>query len=315
MSLLGFILSVLLALVGVVVFIAGFGFRGARISAVGCFIALLGTALIVSDSYTTVASRGVAVQTAFGKVRGDVLGPGFHWVDPWNEVEEFDASVQTLRFYADEPDRSDKHDYTQPGDDGGCINVRLATNTTACVDVTAQWNINHTGDVKSLYLQYKTFNNLHDNLVVRQLQSALNEVFGTYDPLATVNNADAPAVNTKELQTKVKAALASDLTSAINIDSVTIPLVHFDNPTEERLRNYQQALADTRIAVQRQQTAHAQAEANNALAGSAAIKDPGVQYQNCLDLIDRLSKANQLGNLPPTFNCGGSSAGVILQTK
>lgn len=285
-------------------------------SLLGLLLMALGGLVIVLDSYTTVAARGVAIQTAFGKVRGDVLGPGFHWVDPWNEVEHFDASVQTLKFYKGEKDRDDKHEYDAPGDDGSCINVRLGNNTTACVDVTAQWNINHKGDVKSLYLAYKTFDNIHDNLVIRQLQSALNEIFGTYDPLASVDaKTDLPTVNTKQLQDRVKLALQKDLGTGILVDSVTIPIVHFDGPTEDRLRAFQQSKADTRIAEQRKLTADQQALANQALANQPAIDKPGVQYQNCLDLTDRLGQRDQLKNLPPTWNCGSSSAGTLIQAK
>jgi regulator of protease activity HflC (stomatin/prohibitin superfamily) len=276
----------------------------------GLLAALLGLTMLFLDSFTTIGARGVGVQTAFGKVQGKPLGPGWHWVEPWNNVEEFDASVQTLKFYQVEKD-----------DDGDCITVRLANNTIACVDVTAQWNINHLGDVNGLYLQYKTFDNIHDNLVERQLGSALNEVFGTYDPLAvvagtnTANPDPSQVVNTKDLQEKVKQALQADLHDQIQIVSVTIPVVHFDADTESRLKAYQQAKADTRIAEQNKLTAQQQALAAKELAAQSALKDPGVQYQNCLNLIDKLAREGQLGNLPPTFTCGtaGSAPNILLQ--
>lgn len=273
---------------------------------VGLLLVLVGGAVILMDSFTTIAARGVAVQTSFGKVRGDTLGPGFHWVSPWNNVEEFDASVQTLKFYKDEKD-----------DDGTCVTVRLGNNTPACVDVTTQWNINHRGDVKNLYLSYKTFENIHDNLVKRQLGSALNEVFGTYDPLVAIGkNTDTPTVNTKQLQEQVKRALQDDLGTGVLIDSVTIPIVHFDVDTENRLRAFQQSKANTRIAEQDELTAAAQARANKALADQVSVLNPGVMYQNCLNLVDRLGQKGQLQHLPPTFNCNqGSAPGAIIQAK
>lgn len=278
----------------------------------GLLLVLFGGVALFLDSFTTIGARGVGVQTAFGKVQGRPLGPGWHWVEPWNSVEEFDASVQTLRFYQAEKE-----------DDGDCITVRLANNTLACVDVTAQWNINHLGDVNGLYLQYKTFENVHDNLVKRQLGSALNEIFGQYDPLAVVaastatNPSPSQVVNTKDLQEKVKSALQTDLHDQINIVSVTIPVVHFDGDTESRLKAYQQSKADTRIAEQNRQTAHQQALAAGELAAQKAVKDPGVQYQNCLNLIDKLAREGQLGNLPPTFTCatGGTTPNLLLQPK
>lgn len=272
----------------------------------GALLLVVSGLIIVLDSTTTVAARGVAIRTSFGKVRGEPLGPGFHWVAPWDSVEEFDASVQTLKYYQAEKD-----------DNGDCITVRLGNNNTACVDVTAQWNINHMGDVKDLYLSYKTFDNIDHNLVVRQLGSALNEVFGGYDPLGAVDSNGNAVVNTKQLQDQVRADLQRDLGTAIYVDSVTIPIVHFDQATEDRLRAFQQAKADTRIAEQQKLTAVQQAQANQELAkGAAALNDPGVKYQNCLNLVAQLAKENQLGSLPPTFNCNeGANTPVLIQGK
>ena len=270
-------------------------------------LAALGSFTIFMDSYTVVGAREVAVQTMFGKVQGNPLGAGWHWVAPWNNIEKFDASVQTLKFYKDEKD-----------DDGSCVTVRLANSTNACVDVTAQWNINYRGDVNALYLSYKTFENVHDNLVKRQLQSALNEVFGSYNPLAAIGTADdKPQTNTKQLQDQVRIALQRDLGTAIEIPSVTIPLIHFDGDTETRLKNFQAEKADTRIAEQRKLTAIEQAAANKILAQDPSVKDPGVQYQNCLNTTRELAKADQLKNLPPTWNCNtaGDATGVIVQAK
>lgn len=270
---------------------------------IGVALLCLALVFVFADTTHVVQARGVAVQTRFGKVVGQPLGPGLHWVNPVNDVEEFDASVKTLKFYE-----------AEKNDDGSCLTVRLGNNTQACVDVAAQWNINHLGDVNGLYLQYKTFDNIHDNLVIRQLQSALNEVFGTYDPLNALGaGKDAPAVTTKTLQDFVRADLQRDLGSAILVDSVTIPLVHFDNPTEDRLRAFQQALADTRIGAQGVLTAQEQAKANDALNNDAATGNPGVQYQNCLTMIQQLAKTGQLQNLPPTFTCGGTPVGTLIQ--
>lgn len=273
--------------------------------AISLLLALLGIFTVFMDSFTVVGAREVAVQTAFGKVQGHPLGSGWHWVPAWNNIEKFDASVQTLKFYQ-----------AEKNDDGDCVTVRLANSTNACVDVTAQWNINYKGDVNALYLQYKTFDNIHDNLVRRQLQSALNEVFGTYDPLAAIGTAtETPQTNTKQLQDLVRTALQRDLGDAIQIPSVTIPLVHFDGDTEARLKNFQAAKADTRIAEQQKLTAQAQADANAILAKDPSIKDPGVQYQNCLNVTRELAKSDQLRNLPLTWNCSQTGAPAVIVQK
>lgn len=294
-----FLLLCLCTLAGLTMLILRSGLRLA-----GGVILFLCAITLALDATTIVGARELAVQTRFGKVQGKPLGAGFHWVNPINNIETFDASVQTLKYYQDEK-----------GDDGDCITVRLGNSTPACVDVTVQWNINYKGDVTDLYLKYKTFENIHDNLVRRQLGSALNEVFGTYDPLAAINStSDVPTVTTKHLQVDVQTALAADLGTAITVDDVVIPIVHFDATTEDRLRSFQQAKADTRIATQNEQTALAQARANKDLAEQPAIKEPGVQYQNCLNLIAQLGKTGQLGQLPPAFTCAqsGSSPSLLI---
>lgn len=295
---------VVLAFIGLAVLITG----GRQLESryVGGFLVLIAAVGVLCGATTVVGARQLAVQVLFGKVQGPPLGAGLHWTAPWNTVEKFDASVQTMKYYQDEKD-----------DDGTCLTVRLGNNTPACVDVTVQWNIDYRGDVTDLYLRYKTFDNIHDNLVRRQLGSALNEVFGDYDPLAAINSTDdVPTATTKTLQGGVKSALQSDLGTGITVDDVVIPLVHFDPDTENRLRSFQQAKADTRIAKQNEQTAAAQAAANKALAEQPATKDVGVRYQNCLNLIAALGKSGQLGALPPAFTCdqsGGGSPSLLIQ--
>jgi hypothetical protein len=72
------------------------------------------------------------------------------------------------------------------------------------------------------------------------------------------------------------------------------------------------ALAETRIATQNRATAEQKALANKALATQVSVCDPGVQYQNCLNLIADLAARGQLGQLPPTFNCGDPRSQVIV---
>lgn len=259
-------------------------------------------ALVFIASFTIVPTRSVGVVTAFGKPTGSLRNGG-HMVRPWAEVEKFDASVQTLKL-----DGNSKDD-TSP-----CVTVRLGNQTTACVDVSVQWNIDPTGDVIELYRRYKSFGNIEDNLIKRQLQHALNIAFETYDPLRNINvSADKQNQTLDQIAGSAKTVLAAGVGNGITVLSLTIPIVHFDGDTEGRLKAYQQALADTRIAEQKRQTAEQTKAANDILAGSNAAKDLGVQYQNCLDLIRDLGNKGQLQSLPVgALNCGGSSQTPVI---
>lgn len=260
---------------------------------------VLGIGIMAFNSFTVVPTRSVAVTVAFGKPTGS-LANGFHLVAPWAEVEVFDASVQTLKLRKD------------PGEgEQSCATVRLGNQTTACVDVTVQWNIDQNGDVVELYRKYKSFGNIQANLVERQLQRALNVVFETYDPLASVTGQqDKAPVTLDSLAQKALGELRTATGAGIKVDSITIPLVHYDGTTQEKLNAYAQALADTRIAGQREQTAQAVKRANEVLASGTTASNAGVQYQNCLNLIADLAAKNQLANLPATFNCNVAGAGT-----
>ncbi len=299
-----FVISLLLILLGIgaVVFGLASDDEDAFVAvAIGMVVALLGGGVMFFDSFTIVPTRTVGVQVSFGKPVGAIPN-GWHWVAPWSTVEKFDASVQTLNLT------------TAKDDAGDPVTVRLGNQTTAQVDVSVQWNIRPDGDVVDLYKQYKSFDNVEHNLVMRQLQHALNNAFSSYDPLRAINgNADAPSQSIDDLAGKAKTELQAAVGSGIQIGTLTIPIVHFDPDTENRLRAYQQALADTRIAEQRRKTAEQTKAANDVLAGSAASSNPGVQYQNCLDLIKDLAAKGQLDKLPPVFSCGqGGQTPVIV---
>lgn len=77
------------------------------------------------------------------------------------------------------------------------------------------------------------------------------------------------------------------------------------------LNGFAQALADTQIATQQKLTAEQQKLANDFLA-AASSNDPGVKYQNCLNLVKDLAAKGQLQNLPPTFNCGGPDSTPVI---
>jgi hypothetical protein len=119
-------------------------------------------------------------------------------------------------------------------------------------------------------------------------------------------------VSLDDLAAKAATLLRAAVGGGVTIDNITVPLVHYDQITQDKLNAYSQALADTQIAAQRKKTADLVKQANDALAASAAVHDPGVQYQNCLNLIADLAAKGQLKDLPPTFTCGSSAAPVIV---
>jgi regulator of protease activity HflC (stomatin/prohibitin superfamily) len=272
--------------------------RGAM--AVGLLVVVLGLFTIAMDSFTIVPARNVGVVNTFGKAEG-ALDNGFHLVKPWSSVETVDATVQNINLSADAKN---------------CITVRLANQTTACVDVTVQWNIDQKANANELWQRYRGTNddvvgNVGHNVVERELRRSLNVVFESYNPLSVLAGGGATRVKTDDLGASALAEMKSHVDAGIVVDTLRISVVHYDDTTQSKLNGFAQALADTQIATQQKLTAEQQKQANDLLA-AASSNDPGVKYQNCLNLLKDLAAKGQLQNLPPTFNCGDAGTPVIV---
>lgn len=266
--------------------------REIRIRWIGAIVLGLAAITLIWDSFTIVPTRNIGVTIAFGKPTG-TLSNGFHLIAPWASVEEYDAAIQTLKLDGDDPETP-------------APTVRLANAATARVDVTVQWQIDPSSDITQLHLDYRNFENIQDNVVKRQLQAALNAVFEGYDPLISLKGGQSQTT-LAQLGEKVHLRLADLLPKGLLVRSITVPLIRFDPKVQEALDKYQQTLAETQIAEQRQKTNEALRKANDILAGAA--NTTGVLYQNCLDLTERL--AQQGKPLPPAWSCGAPPTTVV----
>lgn len=294
-----FIISLLLLLGGAIAVALSIWGRNAVLAFIGTVVVLLGGLILFLDSFTVVPARNVGIVNTFGKAEG-ALENGWHWVKPWSSVDKIDATVQALNLNGDR-----------------CVTVRLANQTTACVDVALQWSIDQHANANELWQRYRGNNddvvaNVRDNVVERELNRSLNVVFEAYNPLAVLTGAGTPQVTTDDLANQALAEIQTHVDPGILVDTLRISLVHFDDVTQQKLNGYAQALADTQIAMQQKLTAEQQKEANDLLAASDSANDPGVLYQNCLNLLKDLAAKGQLQNLPPTFNCASAGTPVIV---
>lgn len=248
-------------------------------------------------SWAPVSTRNVGVVTTFGRPVGQ-LDNGPHFIAPWEGVTEMPATIQTETF-ADNP----HHD---------CVNVRIAYQITACVDVSQQWRIRESA-VDGLYQNYKSFDGVRDSVVNRKLFTALNDVFKNYDPFAMDANGQSTTTSLAQLSQNVNKEMSQAIGSQVEVLNTFISLVHLDSATQQKLNQLQQQVAATRIANQAQQTAAAQAAANQKLQASVS-NDPNVLVSKCMDLMQDMINKGQ--SVPPGFNCwpGGSNTPVIAQT-
>ncbi len=251
---------------------------------------------VAFNSYTIVPTKEIGVVTTFGAPTGS-LPNGWHLKAPWQDVTLMDGAVQT-----------DTHN--RPADkpfNEGCVQVRIAHQIVACANMYVKWQTPERS-VDGLFQNYRTFDNIRDALVTKNVQSVLNKVFATYDPLSIdpkTGLSDAP-----ELSVLSKQALA-DLRTAvgdkIDVMELSVTVMNYDDPTQSKINGLQGQVAQTRIAQQSIETAKKQAEANRELAASVS-KDPNVLVSRCLDMV-----AEGKNNLPAGFSCwpGAGSAVVV----
>ncbi|MGF7228868.1 MAG: SPFH domain-containing protein [Candidatus Saccharibacteria bacterium] len=274
--------------------------NGARVVAVLAFI-LVGVMTVVSSA-NQVPTKEIGVITTFGHPDGELTN-GLHFISPFSKVTTLDGAQQN----------------DQRLSASTCTTVRLANQSTACVQNAVQWQIDPAA-ADQLYKNYKDFANIRSNLVDNNLAVELNTAFSGYDPLAslasqtsTTGTTSAPTAISKDeldkIASNVLTALQADVGTSITIKKVSITIVTYDASTESKISQYQAALANTRIALQNEQTAAAQAAANKILSSSVA-NDNGVLVSKCYDLVAEM--INKGVAVPPGYSCWPGSGSNVL---
>ncbi|MCB9823156.1 SPFH domain-containing protein [Candidatus Nomurabacteria bacterium] len=253
---------------------------------------------LVLSSLTVVGTRRIGVVTSFGRPT-DTLSNGIHLKWPWEKVPELDASIQTDT-YADEGG----------GElDGRCTDIRIGNQSTACVDNTIRWRIAE-GEGDELYRDYRDMDRIRDSVVTREFNAALNTVLGEFNPLDAVSSENAEGLaNLGDLSDDVLTDMRERVAGRIDVLSITIPLIRYDDNTQRRLNEYQAEIANTRIAEQRELTAEAQARANNELSDSVS-NAPNVLVSRCFDTLAEMVEARQ--PVPAGFTCWPGSQSAIV---
>ena len=268
-----------LCLIGVVV---GFSFSrpsGIITSLVSGFLFLV---MLAVSATTVVPTRDVGIVTTFGRPTREI-GNGFHLIAPWQDVTTMDGAIQLQSFTGNSYD-----------DHGGAVPVRLANNSMAFVNVNINWRIDPKA-APQLFLDYRTFDNIRENLVDKQLQVAASHVFGTFNPQTQAQGADLAA-----LATEVKKQVQTAVGDRIEIQQVVLPAIFYDQATQHRLDAYNQKVQETKNAAQDVQTAEQNRIAAQARANQAP-PDLRIAIFNCLN--------DQVKNGRDPAGCWGQVAG------
>jgi regulator of protease activity HflC (stomatin/prohibitin superfamily) len=282
-------------------------------------------AMTLASSYNPVSTKNEGIETTFGATSGH-LHNGFHMTWPWVKVHEMDAAIQTDSYVWDKNPTSST-----------CLSVRIANQQTGCLTISIRWRICttdtaqtyttidgrtkkvvcHKDAVDELYRDYRTFDHVRDSLVSRELTAAVNNAFANYNPLDSIslntpaNGAKNPLLST--LAAKITSTMRQEIGTQIEVLNTIIPLVHYDDATQQKINQLQQQVAQTRIAEQAKITNEKQAAANKALAASVNTS-PNVLVAQCLNTLEEMVKNGQ--PVPAGFSCwpGGSGTPVIANS-
>lgn len=228
-------------------------------------IVILAIAFIQAAT-VSVPQRTVGIETTFGKVVG-TKSPGLSFKAPWSKVEKMDATEQRVDYRGD-----------------SAIEVKLANNARAYLDISVRWNLKEEGAIEA-YSKYRNadIGVIQGNVIDFSVRESLKNVISDYDPL----NPESQATGNSSLgayQEELLKALRASAGDSYNIESVSIDNIRFDAETQKRIDALASETAKTRTAEQAKKTAEQEAEANRIL--SESITDE-TNTSKCLDIVDR----------------------------
>lgn len=216
---------------------------------IGIALITVATLFLILGAFTIIGTRQVGIATSFGRPTGTTFENGLHWKAPWANVTEMDGSIQY-------------NSYKREGEQDNPVNVRLGNNSIAAADVTIRWEIKQPA-APELFVQYKTFDKVRENLIERNLQVALNQVFQSFDPLSSQWVNGAPL---SDFANDAKEKLNTIVGGQVNILDISIAKLDYDDRTEDKLNRQNEERANTEVARQQVKTAEEQAKAATAQA-------------------------------------------------
>lgn len=232
---------------------------------------IVGLAVFLGFSATTVDARAVGIQTSFGKYV-DTLDNGFHLTAPWSSVEEFSTNVQDL-------------DLTVPVSfDGG---------SSGEVKMTALWAI-ESKDAQELWQDWKDFDRVRDRLVGPATRTATAAAFSAYTPDTAKDGA-----NRVTIEDAIGTTLAELKASGVEVRSIQITDVKLGDRAQAAVDRIVEATANTQRAQEEQERAKIDAETARI---QAETQTPDTIQRRCLEILNNWD-ASKNGNAPALLNC------------
>lgn len=297
----------------------GFGYLPPWIAAVPLVLALIIGAFACT---AIVNAKTEGVLLTFKAPSDRLLDSGLALKAPWQEVVEIDGTRKTDTYNGgSDKDDEDNTVVHEP------IKVRLGDGSVAEVYGFVQWH-RAEGASNRVYAEYRAedpVEEMRENLLSPQFKGAINEALGTYRPTAPIDELDVDFTNPesiakalqnldlapdfKGLAELAKANLVESLGEdpLITVEHVTISYISFPESVQDKIDDFLDEVNKTRIALQSQATATAQAEANRILSESLTNNSDGVNTARCFQLI-----ADGKLQLPAGGSCFPGSGGAVV---
>lgn len=224
-------------------------------------LAVIGGGIYAAMSLTSVGQGEVGVVYSMKDgVQEETLGPGFHFVGPFDKVKDYPVAQQQLVLSNNPADyNEDKHaDWSVDAPaDGGMVKMNLTVNYNFIAD-----------RVTDLYAKFNGMDGeqIVESMVQNSVIAYIKEVtpqFSVMDIYST-KRAEVGKCITEYLNEKLTEEYGINVSSALIID------VQLDDALKEKVQAKEQAKQDAEKAELDKQTAIAQAETDKVKAESAA---------------------------------------------
>jgi regulator of protease activity HflC (stomatin/prohibitin superfamily) len=269
---------------------------------------IIGGIAFFASGYNTVPIRNTGIEQSYGKIVGQPLTPGFHWLAPWDSVIDIPVTTTTDNY---------NQNTNTPHYTGTCITIRLGQGQEGCADVSVTYAISDNG-AQALLSSYGASNiaeQVQNNLVYNNIRQALNDTMGDYDP---IKDALQSGTSGTSQFSQFDPAVLADLTKAIggrvNVISFDLQYVHYSSEVQSQLDGIQQKEGQYQQELEQQQINTATALANQDLVSKTGNLTSQQLQQECLSITQTAEKDNYA--LPETWgNCITASSGSVIVSK
>lgn len=225
---------------------------------------VVGLAFTLFASMNTVPTRNVGIVTSFNKPTGETTGPGLKFVAPWENVDDWDASRQAYDH------RNGKT----------CVQVRIASLANACVEALVEWHTKP-GRAPEQWASYKKdFGTFVARRVDPAFAEAFNEAFAAHDPLKNIDQQGNLNVPLGPFADAVKAGIAKRIGEDVEVLSVVVTRVNYDDKTQGYIEAFQQAVLKARTLEKEKANALIQKQITETNAQVSAVT-------RCLEIADK----------------------------